>query len=122
MQELSEADAGIAEVPPDCLAGFTEHRGGLVAAVSLDDAFHDLSLRRWQEAEDVGRPFVVFRCRQPTVLGTFLGQNVAALDETLDYALVPARPGLDVVIDHCPARVRERAGCTGHFRSISSMA
>jgi hypothetical protein len=34
---------------------------------------------------------------------------VTALDETLGYALIPARPGLDVVIDHCPARVRERA-------------
>jgi len=65
--------------------------------------------RRWQEAEDVCRPFVVFRCRQPTVLGTFGVRDVAALDETLDYALVPARRGLDVVTDNCPARVRKRA-------------
>ena len=75
---------------------------------ALGDALHDLPLLRRQDAEYVGDPLVVFPCGQLAVLSALLMRDMAAVDEALGYAAVPARLVLDEVIDHGPARVRKR--------------
>ncbi len=45
IQLKGKTRAGIAEVPPDCLLGFAERLGYLVAIKSFRDEFHDLALR-----------------------------------------------------------------------------